>query len=166
MSLIEESYKKNYETQVSIIQRHTPNREMAEDIVQESYARALKYFPSYDPEKSKFNTWFNMIMFNQLREQVGSPAYKDSLHVNDDGELVEECVEVVPYEKIQENFDLISSEIDMVNSDDTRKILDLYYLKGYRSDQISGGLGFSQSKITSSCSRFKLKLMDKYDLYL
>lgn len=157
-------YKNNFDTQVNVMYRHTKDRDVAQDIVQQSYVKALKYQSSYDPSRSKISTWFNMIMFNTLRNYKKGDMTAQTMDVDDGGNLVEQLPETISFERIQENFDLISGEINLVKADSSRQILRLFYLTGYQSDEICGALDISQSKVTSCCSRFKLKLLDKYGL--
>lgn len=50
---------------LSFAQRLVGNREAAEDIVQESYAKLWTHGKNFDPRKSKFTTWFYRVVFNR-----------------------------------------------------------------------------------------------------
>ena len=65
------------------------NYDVAEDVVQESFEKAIKYFPSFDPERGKLSTWFNTILYNVLRDY--QTANKDA---------AEECIEEVSVESM------------------------------------------------------------------
>jgi RNA polymerase sigma-70 factor, ECF subfamily len=58
----------------------TGNRARAEDLVQETYLRALKYFPSY--QGGDFRSWMTAIMRNLHRDQFSA-----AMPVNDDERL-------------------------------------------------------------------------------
>ena len=156
-------YRENFTRQVKVINRHVHDYDLSEDIVQDSYVKAIMYLPSYNPERSTAKTWFNMIMFNTMRSYK-SVDKRVTMSVDEEGNLCESIQETTPYEKIADNIDLVEKEIRVVKSEESRNIIRLYYLLGYHSDEIRDILEIGQSKITSCCSRFKKRLLVKYDL--
>lgn len=77
MSTIEEFYEKEYSTLVKRIQARGMQECDAEDVVQESFYRALKYIATYVPSRQPIGAWFNTIMNN---------TFKDYRHANYTGE--------------------------------------------------------------------------------
>ena len=77
--VIENHFRKNYKKQVGYITNRVPHKShaLAEEVVQEAYCRALKYFKGFDPTRSNFSTWFNRILNNAcsacLQEEGGHP---------------------------------------------------------------------------------------------
>ncbi len=69
MTQLEKLYRDNrkrYVNMMSRILRH--DRAGGEDVVQEAFCRALKFYGSYDERRGKLETWFNTILFNSLRD--------------------------------------------------------------------------------------------------
>jgi len=157
-------YRDSFKIQVSVINKKVGNIQLAEDIVQESYIKAIKYESSYDPTMSKINTWFNKIMFNTLRNHTKGVRL-DSLDCDTEGvPLSETLPEELSYTKIQENLNLIRHEISMMRSAKSRDMLRLYYIKGYHTGEIAESMSIKQSSVTSCCHRFRVKLNDKYGI--
>ena len=155
---LEELYRKQYNIQVSVIQRHVRCRDTAEDIVMEAYARSYKYVSSFDEKRSSIQTWFNRIMFNVLRDH----KRRDKGQIQD--ELTDEVSVGDPmFERTDENLNLIQKEIDKLSNEDTRFVLRLFFILGYRTDEIIKLINVTQTQITSACYRFKKKLSTKYE---
>ena len=157
-------FKNNYERHLKTINKILHNTEASEDVVQEAYYRACKYEQSYDSTRSSFNTWFNKILFNSLRDYQRSD--KDS-GVDHDAD-VELEIEVVSPSKTLENLHLIEQEISRFGrKGKNRRILELFYLKGYSSYEISQiEEDVSVSNVTSINHLFKRKLEDRYGVKL
>ena len=120
----------------------------AEDVVQEAYARAIQYYPTYDPERSKLMTWFNTIMFNALRDI--QREYKNRPGENSDTVSVED---VISHHHIP---DTIVQDILAVENEKHQRILYLFYVLGYNSREISQIEDHvTQTNVTTVVNRFK-----------
>ena len=64
--IIQEHYEKNYGKLIKRMTFRAGTEWDAEDVVQEAYCRALKYFKSYDGEH--LDQWFSTILNNTLRD--------------------------------------------------------------------------------------------------
>lgn len=64
---IEAHYRDNYERLVRSI-GHRVGYDNSEDAVQEAYARALKYWPAFDPDEGTFVQWFTSILNNAQKD--------------------------------------------------------------------------------------------------
>lgn len=150
-------YRKNFKVQVNVINKCVKDRELAEDIVQEAYTRAIIYQSSFREDKSTIKTWFNKIMFNVLHDTTNLNSKLD------EQEITDELITPDPaYERNEENLNLIQKEIDEIYNEDHSFILYLFYILGYRTDEIIKVVDVTQTQITSACFRFKKKLLDKY----
>jgi len=142
-------YEENRERQINTVSKVLKfNKQMAEDIVQEAYAKAWLNLDKYDPERGTMNTWFNRILFNTLRDYQSSTPYTVSLNENmeHDDETLEYLVSV-------------NDAIKLIKNRKHRKVLELFYISGYTSKEISEVVkGMSQSNITTVCNRFKQTL--------
>lgn len=65
--IIENHYKNNFKQLVNRTIGKTGNRYNAEDTIQEAYTRALTYWKSFDPEVNTFESWFDGIINNSVR---------------------------------------------------------------------------------------------------
>ena len=65
--MIEAHYRATAPRLVKVLSRRRDPADAA-DIVQEAYARALKYYDSFNPEIAGFNTWFGMILKNARKD--------------------------------------------------------------------------------------------------
>lgn len=61
-NIVEQHYKENYARIVKRMTFRAGTQWDAEDVVQEAYSRALKYFKSFDG--SNFNRWFTTVLNN------------------------------------------------------------------------------------------------------
>jgi len=147
-------YRERYLIQVKVICRWVRGDvELAEDIVQEAYSRAIMYEKSYKPTLSSVNVWFNFIMFNVLREfknkDKPSISYEEEKHMS--------------IEKITEYADIFNKECSKLQNDKHVHVLVLYYIVGYSSKEISNILeGMSQTNVTTIVGRFKETLSEIY----
>ena len=68
MDIIEQHYRENFDRLSKQWGRRFDNPTIGQDVVQEAYLRAIKYFHTYD-QSQKFDNWFGRILHN---------AYKDT----------------------------------------------------------------------------------------
>lgn len=125
----------------------------AEDVVQEAFTRAWKFYPAYDPERGPIEAWFNGILFNSLRdyqrEKRGSPTSSSR--------------EIVP-EDIITTLNINNKELrDKVKAVVNRKhkrVLELFFMLGYTSTEISQmEEGMTVTNVTTIVNRFREDLM-------
>lgn len=150
---IETFYRKSFKRQIKQIRNSLKyNKHLAEDIVQEAYLKSIKYYPSFDENKSSINTWFNKILFNVLREYQKDHPFL--LELSED--------KLIDTSFLRLDF-LVIDEIDKVENDKHKEILYLYFILGYNSLQISNILeDISQTNVTTISSRFQEKIREKY----
>src|SRR5690606_11219785 len=101
----------------------------AEDVVQEAYCRALRFWPMYDPDRGEIQPWFNRILFNALRDV--QHQYNKAVSTIVDGL---DPAEVMATVKDKTN---LSSQIAAVENEEHRHILELFFTYGYNSREIS-----------------------------
>lgn len=152
-----EFYTENYPRLVNqIAKKVAGNRDVAEDIVQESFEKALRFQHAYDPERGKFSTWFNTILYNVLR---------DTQRLNKDSQ--EECIDELSVVNLLGDTSLGNEEYSreireqLYSSKNLRHrdILELFFIYGFTSKEIPYMLeGVSQSNVTTIVKRFRDKL--------
>ena len=67
MDTIEQHYRENFDRLSKQWGRRFDNTTIGQDVVQESYFRAIKYFHTYD-QSQKFDNWFGRILHNTYRD--------------------------------------------------------------------------------------------------
>lgn len=125
MTVVEEHYRNNYEELVKRYVNRAGSYQNAEDIVQEAFARALKYLPTFDGKKP-FENWFSRILQNSFREfRVAERNYGMNM-TNEDAD--------VPCPICLENKRLVHDVKEYIKKEmpkDEQEILILYYIRGY-----------------------------------
>lgn len=156
INTLEAFYKENKENHVKIITKFLKfNKHLAEDIVQESYMKAFQYWSSYNETKGSVQTWFNKILFNTLRsyqrKNIATLSLKDN-HANPEQYLAQ--------------IVFLNEEISLIKNKKHRQILELFYIAGYSSREISSFVKISRSNITTICSRFRKTVKEKHGIII
>lgn len=161
MKTIEDFYVDNYTRKVKLISRILRGDwATAEDIVQEAFARSLKFYPSYDSNRGSMDKWFNSIMFNCLhnsqQERNGVTQYTP------DRISPEEVLEEVELSGTPDLSGYIAESIAQVKNLEHKRILELFFIMGYTSKEISQiEMKTSQTNVTTVVMRFRDKLKEK-----
>ena len=159
--MIEQFYKDNYSILVKRIQARRMQECDAEDVVQESFVRALKYKDSFNPYIHEIGAWFNTIMNN---------AFKDYRHANYTGDY-SFC------EDIEEDHELDHVEQTWVDADMLKKIrgeveklpkgqasiVHLVLLSGYAYKEAAQVLDEKFETVKKTIYRFKQTMRGKYE---
>ena len=123
-------YSNNFDELVKRYVNRAGSVQNAEDVVQEAFARALKYLPTFDGKKPLEN-WFSRILQNSLREfKVAERNYGMNMS-NEDADI--------PDPICLENKRLVNDVkryIEKNMPEDEREILILYYIRGYSFQDI------------------------------
>jgi len=140
----------------------TQNREEAEDLVQETYAKALKGFSSFQPG-TNFRAWMYRILRNTfLTSRTGLKATMTvPLDLEDDGPaLAVECEtpETILFERA--NGDLLQSAIDELPVY-FREILLLCEVEEMSYQEIAETLSIPAGTVMSRLSRARKMLRDR-----
>ena len=152
--IFEKHFKEEYPKIIKRLSFRAGTPEAAEDIVQEAYCRALKYFNSYDGRD--FNAWFARIVFRCLVEYKNA----EKGYSTDDPENQEE--EAAPctleYKTVMsEIYDLISTKSDV-----QIEVLTYYFQYEYSAMDISKITPYSYAQAHKIISRFREELRQLY----
>lgn len=160
MKQLEDFFVKNKDRHLKMIGKIIYNDfDTVEDIVQEAYMKAILYWDSFDEKKAGLNTWFNSILFNTMRDF--QKKFKNNPESTEDADL---WMSIPSF--ADRGVDL-EVEINMYQCNAQSKIvLKLYYLLGYRSKEISSIEDISVTNVTTICSRFKKHVERRYDVEL
>lgn len=149
---LEQLYRDNRSVYVTTIKRYVDCHDTAEDVVQEAFIKAMKSFPTYNPQKGSLRTWFNKVLFSVLwdlkRKNKRQPPLLD---IDDFVMLVEE----------RPDADVIFylAKIKAVKNDKHRLILTSYYILGYKLDEICEMFDENKENLHKIIQRFKKLLV-------
>lgn len=128
-----------------------------EDVVQEAFARAWKFYPTFDPDKGKLRVWFNAILFNSLRDyqrdaRIGPPTSVEEFSVED-------VLQEMDISDFEEKREFISRRIEWVQNPYHREVLHLFFILGYTSTEISQIVSkTTPTNVTTIVNRFKERI--------
>lgn len=141
---VEDFYKGSKEKFIRKILPIVKSRDIAEDIIQDAILLALETYDTYDPKRSKEETWFNCLVFTTLwnwkRSQKRLPP-------------------TVDIEDYLESEALASAEssvtIEGVENPLHKKILYLYFVRGYRPAEIAKFYNLTEVNVKKILQRKK-----------
>lgn len=155
---IEQLYSEMYDDYVRMYKSRAGANDV-EDLLQEAFYRALYYSDSYDDKLVPLETWFGGIIENCLKDLYREKRSGASMH----DKLTPESAIIEP--KYSEGFTkLIKREIEK-KVGDTKSLLYLYYLCGYKLIEAEKVLGLPHSTVTMTIGRFNEYLVNKYPEY-
>ena len=154
--IVEEHYKNNYKRMFkNILRRVGYNHALAEEIVQETYMRALNYFNCYNPDIKPFETWFNTILNNACRD--AQQQEKNS------GMSLSGDIELYPCQYTRMQLKKVHKAISEIKDSKPREVLELYFISGlYPRDIVKITEGTTIQSIYAIVKRFKLELSEQF----
>lgn len=146
MDIVEQYYRKEYNNLIKRVKNRSGSLENAEDVVQESFAKALQYLKSYNP-KIDFGAWFNSILENELKdymrvERIGGM----SLSIDD--------IEEESHDVVIDNYLPNLKKLNPLH----RKFADMYFHKGYTIKEIAEITCAKFSTVDKFLERFRAKI--------
>lgn len=161
MQEIEHYYRESYPKKVKLISRILRgDMTLAEDVVQEAFARAIRFKKSFNPSRGTLDKWFNSILFNSLHSIQSEN--KGIIHVSTDRLTPQDVLEEDQLSSRPDLDNYISSCIKQVTNSSHRRILELFFLMGYTSKEISQiEYKISQTNVTTIVMRFRDKLKER-----
>jgi RNA polymerase sigma factor (sigma-70 family) len=117
----------------SVIVSIVPNRELANDLLQEVFVKIWRQIATYDNEKGRLFTWMLNVARNASIDAVRSKNYQQN---QQNRELTENIYEEGG--SVQMNTDKIGlRKIVYKLKDEYRVLVELSYFEGYTQDEIS-----------------------------
>jgi len=147
---IGEYYEANRERLVKTLLRRAGSPENAEDIVQEAFLRALKYYESAGPRADKIDEWFGTLCNNALID------LKKAERICGAAIDIDEC-EPTPFEvdfTDERTATRIKWEIDKRKGTE-RDVLYLYFIKEHSPSDIQCVLGIGVNSVKWYVRKFK-----------
>jgi len=157
MNIIEEHYRNNYRLLIKRIKWKTHSDQDAEDIVQEAYARAIKYKDAF-LLGVEFKLWFGRILSNVVKDFIRD-RYNNGFHQEFDEEHDDFIIDR------QHIFDVLRGIEDDINAtQDTvhKEILTLYHILGFPIRSIVDITNMKYKMVDTVIQRFKKKMEEKY----
>lgn len=152
--IVTEHYKENYQRIVGYLRFRAGSEWNAEDVVQEAYYRALKYFPQVAP--ANFAGWFNRILHNSIKDFMSA----ERGHIAD--EFEEEYVEGNPCNRYNEKVIREIYELIDTKSLIQIEVLSMYFKLGYSPKDIAALTDITYGAAHQIIQRFRNELRDLY----
>lgn len=154
MELIEQHYINNQRKLLKRMSFRAGTEWDAQDVVQEAYARAIKYFKSFDG--SNFDRWFNTILNNTLREYKNTEKGFSSTTFEEEEMGGTPCTHF-PDRIVAEINDLIATK-----SKTQIEVLTMWFNHEYSAVDISRITDLSYSASHQIIQRFRNELKELY----
>lgn len=148
--IVETYYRENYTALIKIARRRVGNYSLvlAEEAVQEAFARALKYFKTYNHD-NLFNDWFKRILYNtinQLKTQEkngGATTTENEEETSNQGDVA-----------------FTKEIVDILNKSTPRdlEILNNYFFYGFKTREISELMNISHDVVRDRIRTFREKV--------
>lgn len=154
--LITQHYLENYIRLVKTAVRRVPNNSqaLAEEVVQEAYARAVKYFRAYN-ENIEFDKWFNGIFRNAVNDcRTAESEHGCTFEYDDNVENILSLEQTLQGEL----WDATMKMIYKLDNERDKEILSMCYMYGFTSKDIAEYVGMKHSTVRQIITRFKAKL--------
>lgn len=153
VQVISDHYVENHQKLSKRMAWRAGTPEGGEDVVQESYYRALKYAASFNGDN--FGKWFSTILNNCLREYKNAEKGYSPVEVDAEEEAYE-CPSYVRH-VMKDVFDLINTK-----SIDQIEVLTLYFKQEYTAKAISEITEHTYAKTHQIIQRFREELKELY----
>ncbi len=142
--------------------RLTGSKEEAEDLLQEAYFKAYKYFHQLR-DQDKFKEWIFQITANQFKNYLRKKK-KENTFYQDDSEhqfVEKEKVHRNPDELVYQSnrSEVVQEALEMI-SPKMRSVLLLFEIEGYSIDEVSKTLGISRGTVKSRLHYARRKLRE------
>ena len=150
---VEKFYRKNYDRLIKYARSRVGGYSLplAEDAVQEAFARALRYYRAFNERNGTFEEWFSGILRNTIN-------YIKSIEQNQGITRTEE--QAVVNDKRMKAVILSKEIIDELKhvSDRDRSVFEAYFFYGLKTREISEIMPISHSNVRYLISKFREKM--------
>lgn len=159
--VVEEHYRRNFKGLVKYMTKRVPHNSthLAEEVVHEAYARALKHWKAYNPEIGKFSSWFNNILNNSLNRCLSDEAGMFLSFDDDDQDLEPFVIDYDP-DIPQDIVIRIKKSIDE-QPVERSEVLRMFFLLGMKTREIEECVELSHNNIRKIIQRFRVKWDDE-----
>jgi RNA polymerase sigma factor (sigma-70 family) len=138
-------------TLYGVITRIVKNKEMAEDVLQETFIKIWDSFGKYDASKGRFFTWMSCIARNMAKDALRSRQYHEYLNtacIDDHAERIDRD------NRVNFNTDTVGLKLWLVHLKKAQKdILELIYFKGYTQTEVACKLNIPLGTVKGRCRK-------------
>lgn len=156
--VIELFYELNYNRMCAVAYNSTKNSWDAEDIVQSTFERMLKYSNTFEGGNLELVKWSNTLLRNCILDWVNSDKLGGmSVELKEDDMVTKETLledSLVPAQ--------VGRLIAKMKGEDNRQVCNLYFLMGYLPREICEILPLKIKNISQIIFRFKSDLRKVY----
>ena len=138
-------------TLYGVISRIVKNKEMAEDVLQDSFIKIWESFDKYDASKGRFFTWMSCIARNMAKDILRSRQYHEFLNTAP----IDDHVEKIERDNhVNFNTDIVGIALWLVHLKKAQKdILELIYFKGYTHAEVACKLNIPLGTVKGRCRK-------------
>ena len=156
--ILEKAYVEHYELLYKSAYSRMKNEMDAEDALQDTFVLALKYFHTYDENKSAIHTWLNNILHNRC-SRIQSMERNRGMSVELDEDLLDG-------EDLDADNDIIMKrlrkDIDKEKNPNSRSILYLHFVDRATTVEIADVIGVTRHYVSSIIKMFKERMRERY----
>jgi RNA polymerase sigma factor (sigma-70 family) len=154
----------NYATALNtVIFRMVENKELCEDILQESFLKIWNNFSSYDNTKGRLFTWMLNLTRNLTIDTLRSKGYKKQSKISSDENSVSNLQDSSAG---IEKFDSLGIRKQLANlKTEQRTIIDLAYFSGFTQDEIAKQLDIPLGTVKTRMRSAILELRKNLQYY-
>jgi RNA polymerase sigma factor (sigma-70 family) len=150
-------YKENYDRMVGFCNKFLKSTERAEDVVQETYTRALTYWESAPDAANELAPWLQGILNNCIRENWKTEMQHGMSLSDEEAENIPTRSSQVPA--------VILSQVERSISEqhpDLARILRLHFIDGYTSKEIAEMVPDTANAIRVAVHRFRNMIKEEF----
>lgn len=158
VEVITEYYSNNFDKIVKRVTRWVPGVMDAEDVVQESFVRALQYEHTFNSALSSVQTWFSNIL-NNVHRKMKRDEYLATVEIKEEDIYTREADE---YEDEEDVHRKIKECISVEKKEQHRNVLFLHLIAGLKVSEVSRQLQIPVESVKTVVKRFKKTMGDRY----
>jgi len=148
-------YRKYAKKMYGICLSYAGDRDMAQDILQESFIKVFKSIHNYKSE-GPLEGWIRRIIINTALDHLRQKT-KLQKYISDKDEVIKEVEEISAIEKLQTQ-DILNQVAKL--PDGARVVFNLYALEGYTHREIADKLEITEGTSKSQYNRARKLLME------
>ncbi len=148
-------YRKYAKKMYGICLSYAGDRDMAQDILQESFIKVFKSIHNYKSE-GPLEGWIRRIIINTALDHLRQKT-KLQKYISDKDEVIKEVEEISAIEKLQTQ-DILNQVAKL--PDGARVVFNLYALEGYTHREIADKLEITEGTSKSQFNRARKLLME------
>ena len=158
---LEREYRQSRDERLKRIRARGLSPDEAEDVVQETFYRALKYIDTFNPEYSDLNVWLDRIMSNAIKDYKHAKISGDYSFL-DELETDENEYELEQFVLNKDQLEAVHSEIGKLPLEE-RQVVYANLILGHGRLACSKIFDLKLDRINYILRKFKEKMTEKYN---